>query len=81
VDLVILDMIMDPGMDGLETWRRIVHDTPGSAGHHRQRLCGNGQGEKPPKGLGAGEYLRKPYMIDQSGKSREKRALHSDPRN
>jgi CheY-like chemotaxis protein len=28
VDLVVLDMIMDPGIDGLETYRRIIQITP-----------------------------------------------------
>ena len=29
VDLVVLDMIMDPGIDGLETYRRILGINPG----------------------------------------------------
>lgn len=29
VDLVVLDMIMDPGIDGLETYRRIARANPG----------------------------------------------------
>jgi YesN/AraC family two-component response regulator len=29
VDLVILDMIMDPGIDGLDTYRRILEISPG----------------------------------------------------
>jgi len=28
-DLIVLDMIMDPGMDGLETYRRILDSIPG----------------------------------------------------
>jgi CheY-like chemotaxis protein len=29
VDLVVLDMIMDPGIDGLETYRRLIEMKPG----------------------------------------------------
>ena len=29
VELIVLDMIMDPGMDGLETYRRILEIAPG----------------------------------------------------
>ena len=29
VDLLVLDMIMDPGMDGLETYKKIIELYPG----------------------------------------------------
>ncbi|MCP4623127.1 MAG: response regulator [bacterium] len=29
VDLIVLDMIMDPGIDGLETYKRIIQHHPG----------------------------------------------------
>ncbi len=64
VDLVLLDMIMDPGMDGLETYRRI-------AGRHpRQRaIIASGFSEsdrvKQAQQLGAGAYVRKPYTLDK----------------
>lgn len=68
VDLVVLDMIMDPGMDGLETWRRIIKH------HPRQRaIIASGYAEteevRTAQQLGAGEYLKKPYMIDSLGKA------------
>jgi two-component system, cell cycle sensor histidine kinase and response regulator CckA len=71
VDLVILDMIMDPGMDGLETWRQIIKL------HPRQRaIIASGYAEtdkvKTAQRLGAGEYLKKPYMIDRLGKALRK---------
>jgi PAS domain S-box-containing protein len=79
VDLVILDMIMDPGMDGLETWRRIVQIRPG-----QRAIIASGYAEtdkvKAAQGLGAGEYLRKPYMIDRLGKV-VKNALTLPPEN
>ena len=68
VDLVVLDMIMDPGMDGLETWRRIIKLHPGQRG-----IIASGYAEtdkvKTAQRLGAGEYLKKPYMIDSLGKA------------
>ncbi len=68
VDLVILDMIMEPGMDGLETWRQIITH------HPRQRaIIASGYAEtdkvKTAQRLGAGEYLKKPYMIDSLAKA------------
>ena len=68
VDLVILDMIMDPGMDGLETWREIVRIHP-----NQRSIIASGYAEtekvKTAQRLGAGEYLKKPYMIDSLGKA------------
>jgi PAS domain S-box-containing protein len=75
VDLVILDMIMDPGMDGLETWRQIIKLHPG-----QRAIIASGYAEtdkvKTAQRLGAGEYLKKPYMIDRLGKA-VKKALKS----
>lgn len=67
VDLVVLDMIMDPGMDGLETWRRIIKRHP-----NQRAIIASGYAEtdkvKATQRLGAGEYLKKPYMIEDLGK-------------
>jgi CheY-like chemotaxis protein len=66
VDLVILDMIMDPGIDGLETYRRIL------ALHPQQRaIIASGFSEnkrvREAQGLGAGTYVRKPYLLEKIG--------------
>ena len=63
VDLLVLDMIMDPGIDGLETYERIVQIKP------RQRAVitsGFSETERVQRAqtLGAGAYIRKPYTID-----------------
>jgi len=71
VDLVVLDMIMDPGMDGLETWRQIVSIHP-----EQRAIIASGYAEtekvKTAQHMGAGEYLKKPYMIESLGKSVKK---------
>lgn len=64
IDLVLLDMIMDPGLDGLETYRRILDHCP------RQRaVIASGFAEtervRKAQGLGAGPYVKKPYTLGQ----------------
>ncbi len=62
VDLLVLDMIMDPGIDGIETYRQALQDNP------RQRaLIASGYSEynrvEQAAKLGVIVYLRKPYTI------------------
>jgi PAS domain S-box-containing protein len=64
VDLIVLDMIMDPGMDGLETYRKILEM------HPRQRtIITSGYSEsvrvKEAQKLGAGAYIKKPYLLER----------------
>jgi len=62
VDLLLLDMIMDPGMDGLDTFRQIVATNPG-----QKAIIVSGFSEtarvKEAQHLGAGPYIKKPYSI------------------
>jgi PAS domain S-box-containing protein len=65
-DLVLLDMIMDPGIDGLETYQRILAINP------RQKaviVSGYSETERVNKAqeLGAGAYVRKPYVLEKIG--------------
>jgi len=66
VDLVVLDMIMEPGLDGLETYRRIVSVNPG-----QKAIIVSGFSEsdrvKALQKLGAGAYIRKPYTLETIG--------------
>lgn len=66
VDLVILDMIMDPGIDGLDTFRQIIKDHPG-----QRAIITSGYSEtervKEAQWLGAGEYIKKPYTLENIG--------------
>jgi PAS domain S-box-containing protein len=64
VDLIVLDMIMDPGIDGLETYRRIKKLRP-----DQKAIIASGFSEgtrvKKAQELGAGAYVRKPYTIEK----------------
>ncbi len=66
VDLLVLDMIMDPHIDGLETYRRILEI------HHGQKaviVSGFAEDErvKTAQQLGVGAYIRKPYLLQIIG--------------
>jgi CheY-like chemotaxis protein len=66
VALIVLDMIMDPGMDGLDTYRRILETRP-----HQKAIIVSGFSETErvhtAQSLGVGAYLRKPYIIEKLG--------------
>ena len=66
VDLIVLDMIMPGGMDGLETFRRIVEIRPG-----QKAVITSGFSEservKSLQQLGAGKYIQKPYSLERLG--------------
>ncbi|MEZ4525917.1 MAG: cache domain-containing protein [Desulfobacterales bacterium] len=67
-DLVVLDMIMEPGIDGLETYKRMLQICPG-----QKAVIASGFAEtervKAARELGAGRYLRKPYTLENLGKA------------
>lgn len=66
IDLLVLDMIMDPGMDGLETYKEIIKLHPG-----QKALIVSGFSEtarvREAQRLGAGTYVRKPYLLSKFG--------------
>ena len=65
-DLLVLDMIMDPGIDGLETYQEILKLHPG-----QKAVIASGFSEtdrvKEAQRLGARQYVRKPYSIEKIG--------------
>ncbi|MDJ0886209.1 MAG: PAS domain S-box protein [Desulfobacterales bacterium] len=67
-DLVLLDMIMDPGIDGLETYRRIVDRRPGQKAIITTGFSQTDRVRKA-QALGAGCYLQKPYTFEKLGQS------------
>ena len=66
VDLVILDMIMEPGIDGLETFRRILKICP-----EQKAIITSGYSEtgrvRAAEALGVGAYVKKPYLMETIG--------------
>jgi len=62
IDLLVLDMIMVPGIDGLETYRRILAVQPG-----QRAVITSGFSESDrvheARRLGAGTYVKKPYRL------------------
>ncbi len=66
VDLVVLDMIMEPGINGLETYRRIIELRPG-----QKAIIASGFSEsedvKAVQRMGAGAYVKKPYTLEKIG--------------
>jgi len=67
-DLVILDMVMEPGMDGLDTFRAILAARPG-----QKAILASGYSEndrvREARRLGAGAYLKKPYNVETLGRA------------
>lgn len=67
-DLVVLDMIMDPGIDGLETYKQILQIYP-----EQKAIIASGFSEtwrvKEAQRLGAGAYVKKPYSIEKIGQA------------
>jgi CheY-like chemotaxis protein len=65
-DLVLLDMIMAPGIDGLDTYKKILKCNP-----RQKTLIVSGYAEneriKETIRLGAGKYLKKPYTLNVLG--------------
>ncbi len=66
VDLVVLDMIMDPGIDGLETYRQILQ-----VNAEQRAIIASGYSEtervREALSLGAGKYIKKPYTLEKLG--------------
>ncbi|MBU2548069.1 MAG: response regulator [Proteobacteria bacterium] len=63
-DLVVLDMIMDPGIDGLDTYKKILEIHP-----KQKAIIASGFSDdervKEALRMGVGKYLKKPYSIEQ----------------
>ncbi len=66
VDLVLLDMIMDTGIDGLETYEHIIRLHPGM-----KAVIASGYAETErvhrALALGVGQYVKKPYTMQKIG--------------
>ena len=65
-DILVLDMVMEPGIDGLETYKQVLEDNP-----HQKTIIVSGYSEtdrvKETERLGAGPYVKKPYLREKIG--------------
>ncbi len=63
---MVLDMIMKPGIGGLDTYKRIIELRPG-----QKAIIVSGFSDtdrvKGTQKLGAGSYVKKPYAIEKIG--------------
>jgi CheY-like chemotaxis protein len=66
VNLILLDMIMDPGINGRETYERIIKIHP-----NQKAIIVSGFAEtaevKETQKLGAGKYIKKPLTLEKLG--------------
>ena len=77
-DLLLLDMIMDPGIDGFETYRRILALNPAQKAIIASGYSQNRKVEQA-LALGAGQYLKKPYTLEKLGYAVKKELYGVDP--
>jgi len=66
VDLVLLDMIMDPGINGRQTYEKIIEIHPGQnavivSGHTKT------DDVRETQRMGAGQYIKKPVTLEKFG--------------
>ena len=65
-DILVLDMLMPPGIDGLETYKQALALYPG-----QPAIIASGYSEtervRKTQKLGAAMYIKKPYSIEQIG--------------
>ena len=66
IDLILLDMIMDPGINGRETYEQIIKIHP-----NQKAIIASGFAEtddvKEAQKIGAGKYLKKPLTLEKIG--------------
>lgn len=66
MDLVILDMIMGPGINGRQTYEQIISIRSGQKAIIASGFSENEEVRKARE-LGAGSFIRKPYTLEQIG--------------
>jgi len=68
VDLLLLDMLMEPGINGLQTYQQIIQIHP-----RQKAVIASGFSESnsvlDAKALGVGAFIKKPYTIKQLGEA------------
>jgi CheY-like chemotaxis protein len=66
VDLILLDMIMDPGINGRETYEKIKKFHPKQKAIIVSGFAETNEVKKAQK-LGAGQYIKKPFTLEKIG--------------
>jgi len=65
-DLIVLDMVMPEGINGRETYEAVIKIRPG-----QKAIIASGYAKtkevKMAQALGAGKYLKKPYILEKLG--------------
>ncbi len=68
VDLLVIDMLMDPGINGYQTYKEVLKNTPG-----QKAIIASGFSEntdvQATLQLGAGGFVKKPYSMEQLGRT------------
>ena len=68
VELIILDMLMEPGINGRETYEEIIKVQPG-----QKAVVASGFSEsddvKMTLQLGASGFIKKPYLMEELGRA------------
>ena len=67
-DILVLDMILENGMDGLDIYKAVIRFYPG-----QKAIIASGFAEsdrvREAQRLGAGAYIKKPYTLEKIGKA------------
>ena len=66
VDLILLDMIMDPGINGRETYERIIKIHPAQKAIIVSGFAETDEVKETIK-LGASQYIKKPFTLEKIG--------------
>ncbi len=68
MDLIVLDMIMEPGINGWETYEQILKQYP-----NQKAIIASGFSEtedvRQAQKLGAGMFIKKPYSVKKIGRA------------
>jgi len=67
VDLLLIDMLMPPGINGFQTYKEIITIHPGQKAVILSGFSEN-KDVKATLQLGAGDFIKKPYTLEQLGR-------------
>ncbi len=76
-DILLLDMIMEPGMNGRETYEKILLLHPGQKTIIASGFSDTSEVQKT-LAMGAGKFIRKPYTLNRLGKVLQQELMRAD---